>query len=210
MKRSLAVIILCCLVDTASAQVLAEDFDGGVFPPSGWTVVDNSGAGGWLLNSGYGRANYTGGSGECAAIDTDSIGFGLVDTELITPPVMIPPGATLEFDHSFRWYSGGSNEQADVEISAGGGPWTLLQNFSGADDGYPTGVHHSIDLSPFSGTNARIRFRLYDSNWDWWWQVDNVSITGANMIPSMSEWGLALLIVALATVGLRSLTRRFA
>ena len=208
MNRSIAVLLLVCVGTAASAQVLSEDFDGGVFPPPGWTVVDNTGNGGWLLNSGYGRANFTGGALECAAIDTDRIGLGLVDTELISPAVIVPAGAVLEFDHSFRWYSGNMHEQADLEISTGGGPWTLLRNFSFADDGYPVGVHHSIDLSAYAGLSAQVRFRLYNTNWDWWWQLDNVIIRAATSIPSLSEWGLALLATVMATGGLWSLARR--
>ncbi|MEW6071342.1 MAG: choice-of-anchor J domain-containing protein [Planctomycetota bacterium] len=178
MKRSLIALLCLGLADAAAAQVLTEDFDGGVFPPPGWTVADNTGNGPWLLNTDYGRTNYTGGSGACAAIDGDLIGWGALDTELITPSFAVPAGSTLEFDHSFRWYSGGLNEQGDVDISVAGGAWTLLQNFSGGSDGYPTGVHRSIDLGAYAGSNVQIRFRYYDTNWDWWWQVDNVVITG--------------------------------
>jgi len=178
MKLLIALSIFLGLAGPVIADVLSEDFNGGTFPPTGWTVVDNTGNGGWLLNTDYGRSNYTGGDGDAAAIDSDTIGWGEIDTELITPSFVVPAGSTLEFNHSFRWYSGGLNEQADVDVSVNGGPWILLENYSGGDDGYPTGVHKSIDLSSYAGNNAQIRFRYYDSNWDWWWQVDDVVVTG--------------------------------
>jgi len=206
--KLLAASLVILLGGSASGQVLQEDFDGGVFPPPGWVVIDNSGSGEWLLNTDYSRSNFTGGAGRCAAIDTDRIGFGLVDTELVTPAVIVPPGGRLEFDHSFHWYSGGTNEQADVEISVAGGAWSLLRNFSLGDDGYPTGVHHSIDLSAHAGSSVRIRFRLYDSNWDWWWQVDNVVIGPSAIIPVVPEGGPWLQVLLILAAGLILLRRR--
>ncbi len=177
--RFLILAILFALPVTASrADVLSEDFDGGMFPPTGWTLIDNTpGDTGWALNTDFAIDNYTGGTGVCAAIDSDAFGWGAVDAELISPVFVVPVGSTLEFDHSFRWYSGGLNEQADVDISVDGGPWENLANYSGGDDGYPTGVHKSIDLGAYGGRQAQIRFRYYDANWDWWWEVDNVTVT---------------------------------
>ncbi len=176
MKRLLTAILCVALSGSSVAQILNEDFDGGTFPPLGWTVVDTTSNGPWLLNTDYGRANDTGGAGDCAAIDGDAIGWGALDTELITPSFVVPSGASLEFAHSFRWYSGGLIEQGDVDISVGGGPWALLRNYSGADHGYPGGAHESIDLSAYAGSDVRIRFHYYDANWDWWWQIDDVSV----------------------------------
>ncbi len=169
---------LFCLGVTcpATAQALIEDFDGGVFPPPGWTVVDNTLNGPWLTNTAYGRPNYTGGTGECAAIDSDMIGWGMIDTELITPSFVVPAGGALEFDHSFRWTAFAFDEQADVDISVNGGAWTLLNNFSGKSDGYPVGAHKVMDLTMYGGASAQIRFHYYNSNWDYWWQVDNVTV----------------------------------
>jgi hypothetical protein len=177
--RLLLLMFAMSLPSFAMAQALFEDFDGGVFPPSGWTVVDNTGNGPWLLNTDYGRTNFTGGTGVCAAIDGDAIGWGALDTELITPSFSVPWDATLEFDHSFRWYSGGTNEQGDVEISVNGGAWVLLQSFVGGDDGYPAGVRKILSLSPYAGENVQIRFRYYNTNWDWWWQIDNVVVASS-------------------------------
>ena len=120
MKKLATLTVCLSFTGPALGQVLSEDFNG-TFPPTDWMVVDNTGNGGWLLNTDYDEVNDTGGDGTAAAIDSDEIGWGVVDTELITPSFVVPEGATLEFDHSFRWYSGGLNEQADVDISVNGG-----------------------------------------------------------------------------------------
>jgi len=203
MKKLLLLAFCLGLVNPLSADLLNEDFNG-TFPPTGWTVLDNTGSGGWMTDADYcSRGNITGGDGEAAMIDTDCIGWGAVDTELITPSFTVSATSTLEFDHSFRWYSGGTNEQADVDISVNAGPWTLLENYSGGDDGYPAGVHKSIDLSSYAGDDVQIRFRLYDTNWDWWWQVDNVVVTGGGTaVPAVSGWGLILMILILLGTGI--------
>ncbi len=178
--RGIQVLVIGLVISTTAvrADVISEDFDGGTFPPAGWTMVDNTpGSTGWDLNTFFGIANITGGTGECATLDSDYYGWGAIDAELITPSFVVPVGSTLEFDHSFRWYSGGLNEQADVDISINGGAWTNLANYSGGDNGYPTGVHISIDLGAYAGQQAQVRFRYYDANWDWWWEVDNVRVT---------------------------------
>ncbi len=176
----LLVIVSALLMSTVQADVISEDFDSGTFPPTGWTLIDNTpDPNGWQLNSYFAMLNYTGGTGECASLNSDFYGWGLIDAELITPTFVVPDSSTLEFDHSFRWYSGGLYEQADVDISISGGAWINLANYSGGDDGYPVGVHKSIDLSSHAGQQAQIRFRYYDANWDWWWQIDNVRVTGS-------------------------------
>jgi len=150
-----------------------EDFNaGGAFPPGSWTVRDNTGNGDWQLNTYFGEGNYTLGDGTCAMVDSDWYGMVDLDTELISMSFTVPTGATLEFDHDFDWYSGGNDEKCDVDIDVGAG-WVNLIGWSGNDY---TG-HVSVDLSGYAGQSAQIRFRYYDANWEWHWQVDDVGVT---------------------------------
>lgn len=69
-------------------------FDSGVFPPEGWTVVDNAGNGlVWMLSSDWGDLNYTSGKGEAAEASSHSIldehNKHSFDTELVTPVISV-------------------------------------------------------------------------------------------------------------------------
>ena len=167
-----------------------EDFEGGI--PADWTLVDNLGNGGWLLNTDYGNPNYTPGSGLCADIDSDEIGSVDVDAEMITHLFTVPASAaTLEFDNEFNWYSGGNDEKGDVDIWTSARGWTNLLRFQGEDVQY---THESVDLSAYAGEEAQIRFHYYDANYEMRWQVDNVGVTPEPMTLTMlALGGLALM-----------------
>ena len=124
MKRILMIAACLGLANLASAQLALEDFESGTFPPTGWTTVDNVGNGDvWQTSSFWTHGNLSGGTGECAAADSDDIGPGfLFDSELITPAFDIP-GADyyLEFDHYFNSITG---DQGAVDVSVGGGLWS--------------------------------------------------------------------------------------
>ncbi len=150
-----------------------EDFDGGPWPPAGWTIVDNIGNGqSWDTSSAFTHGNAAG-QGECAAIDSDDYGTVPIDGELITHSFDVPAvGLTLEFDHYFDWLG---PEYADVDIRVAGGAWTNLLQYT-AD----TGGHEVIDMDPYVGMDVEIRFHYYNANWEWYWHVDNVGlISGA-------------------------------
>lgn len=149
-----------------------EDFDSGVWPPVGWTTIDNTGNGDWNTNTFYFDGNTTGGTGECATIDSDYIGTVDIDCELISPAFDIPAiGTTLEFDMDYQNYA--LIDYADVDIDVGGG-WVNLVSYH-ADNG--PNVHVVLDLSAYAGvTGAKIRFHYYLANWAWWWEVDNVAL----------------------------------
>lgn len=184
------------LAGLASAD-LVEDFTTGI--PSDWTIVDNTGNGGWQTNGDYGDPNWTGVSGDdfglCAHIDSDDIGSVDVDTELISPFFAVPDGAILDFDTNYNTYTGA--DYADTAISLDGTTWTTLLSWHGDEDEQGTwwgdGVHISVAIpSEFYGQDAQIRFHYYDANWEWYWQVDNVSVVPAPS--SIALLGLAGLV----------------
>ena len=176
MRRLLALAFCLGLANAAGAQVLSEDFDSGTWPPAGWTVVDNTGNGSWELNTYFGRPNYTpGGTGDCAAIDSDWYGSVDVDGELWTVPFDLPATAvTLEFDMDYQNFAG--YDYADVDISLdSGATWTNLVSYN-AD----LTQHSSVDLGAYANnTGVILRFHYYIANYYWWWQIDNVVIDTA-------------------------------
>ncbi len=164
--------------------------------PAGWTVTDNAGVGcDWATNLDFSRVfdNFTGGTGICAMQDSDFCGSGTyLDTELITHTFVVPGSASLEYDTNYQDLSSTSGDLADVDIDIGGG-WVNLLSWNedhGAFYALP-GEHVVIDLAAFAGETATLRFHYWDNNgtgWDWYWQVDNVTVTGSTPVEP-TTWG---------------------
>jgi len=154
--------------------VLEEDFE--TWPPAGWTIFDNGGDCVWDSNVIIGRTNYTGGSGNCAIADSDTCGeLTTMDTELRSPVIDLSgvANALLEFKTDYDYYA---SDVATVDISTNGGStWTNLLTWS-EDHWGPLTVQ--IDLTPYVGSaTVIIRFH-YVGAYDWWWEIDDVVITG--------------------------------
>ncbi len=169
-----------------------ENFNSGALP-AGWAVIDNLGGGhDWRFNNPGNRANLTGGTDGFAIVDSDFYGSGnSQDTELWTPSLDMSGQAsvTLEFKYDFRWWSGGGDEVANVDVSIDGGTiWTNVWTRSGASDRGPkTAV---VDISAIAANEADVivRFHYFDATFDYWWQVDDVKI--GNIICTPEAGGL--------------------
>lgn len=156
-------------VEIPYAESFYEDFEGD-FPPEGWDVVINNGAG-WMRNDAWGRDNLTPGTGYAAAADSDAFGTGM-DTELWTPPIDLSGAsqALLSFANNFQVFS---TDEAYIDVSIDGGTsWTNVAYWD-YDNG-PT--IETVDLSAYTGEVIRLRFRYVALGWDWYWQVDDVTI----------------------------------
>ena len=189
--KALALAAAVMLAGTASAAFF-EDFEGGI--PGTWTLVDNTGNGGWAINTYFGDDNWTSGGGLCATIDSDYYGQVDIDAELISPAIVVPSGAALEFDTNYITYTGADYADTDISLD-GGASWMNLLSWHGDEDEQGTfwgdGVHISVDLFDFAGEEAMFRFHYYDANWEWYWQVDNFTVTPAP--GALALLGLAVL-----------------
>lgn len=166
---------------TTGTAMLQETFDTW-FKPAGWTLRDNAASGAkWTFDDQHKRYNWTGGSGGFAIIDSDLFGEVSVDAELRTP-VMDLSGfnnAQLSFKTDFYHYS---TEIADVDVSIdGGGTWTNIWRKSGLDYRVKT---ETLDISQFArNQNVVIRFRYYNAYWEWFWSVDDVTVSVSSPVP---------------------------
>ncbi len=163
--------------------LLSEDFAAGI--PASWTVVDGGSGGGaastWTTANPGNRTIGAPFADPWAIVDSDNAGTTATqDEQLITPVINASSCTTvrLEFSNQFRWYSGGGNEIADVDVSINGGPWQNVLRMQGGSDGYTTPNTKSIDISSLTAgqANVRVRFYYYQGNYDWWWAIDNVVI----------------------------------
>ncbi|MBI5055712.1 MAG: SMP-30/gluconolactonase/LRE family protein, partial [Nitrospirae bacterium] len=178
-----------------TSYLMNESFENGL--PAGWTVIDNAGSGAvWRFDDPLNRGNQTGGSGSFAIADSDNAGAVNMNTEMRTPVLNMSNMSTvkLEFRTDFRYYSSGGAEVADVDVSVNGGTdWSTVWHKTGAD--YRGPHTESIDITgTAAGKNSVIiRFHYYGANYDWWWQVDDVKISGtitSNILAQSFENGL--------------------
>jgi len=165
---------------TVNALLLSEDFE--TWPLSGWSIVDNAPDGGGSGCVWYGdddleddsEGNLTGGSGNFADADSDNCGMQSMDTELISPPFDASPYEAILVD--FSYHKGYGSDAADVDLFDGAN-WNTIWTAPSNTDG------RAMAKGPSSTADARVRFHYYDAYWDYWWQVDDVRISGATCVP---------------------------
>jgi hypothetical protein len=162
--------------------LLNETFSGGI--PATWTVVNGgNGPDTWTTANPCNRTIGAPFASPWAMVDSDCAGSGrLQDEQLITPSLNASSCArvVLEFSNQFRWYSGGLEEVADVDVSVDGGTtWTNVFRVQALNDGYPTANTKVVDITDLAAgkPNVKIRFHYYNANYDWWWAIDNVKVT---------------------------------
>ncbi len=165
-----------------SSYLIQEGFDTGI--PSDWTI-ENGGTcpatWSWFEPSTYACSGRPLLDGPAVIADSDCAGTscGIMDESLLTP-VFSTVGCSkvhLAFLHNFKSYTGAGFENADVDVSADGGTsWNTvfhLDESLGSSSG-----DISLDMTSEIGgtTQARIRFRYYGANYDWWWSIDSVRV----------------------------------
>ncbi|MCG3126232.1 MAG: hypothetical protein CHACPFDD_01062 [Phycisphaerae bacterium] len=188
MRKYLGILILGAVTTAAYGQ-LSENFNSGI--PATWAIVDLLGGGAvspfnWTTNNLEGRANWTPaadpGPNDLAAHADSDHHAGNFDIALVSPSFTVP-GSNAKLDYDTNYQNFALIDDAETEISTNGGAtWTSLlhwQEDHGTFQGWP-GVHVQLDLSAYAGQTAQIRFHYYEpvsGGFDWWWQVDNVSVT---------------------------------
>jgi N-acetylneuraminic acid mutarotase len=157
-----------------SAPLVSESFDAPT-TPAGWTVVDRTGKGGWAFNDPGNRGNLTGGTGGFAIADSDAAGSGSVtDTDLVTPVFDLTGAATplLRFNSDYRDL--GADDSGEVDVTTdGGATWRTVWQATTSRRG--PRVEEVALTAVANQASVQLRFR-YRGTWDWWWQVDNVSV----------------------------------
>lgn len=149
------------------AIILYEDFEDGIFPPSGWNHIANNPNATWQLNETSHSGSY------CAGCDYDENYTDIQDEWLITPPLDFM--GYREFYLSFWWshsYYWGVNPYDHYDLNVfisldSGDSWLLLWNESLVDnftsyEWIDTTMGAHIDLSEFyDETDMLIGFQYY-------------------------------------------------
>lgn len=186
-KRFLVAATALAVAGSAPALAqLSENFDAGI--PATWSAVKilASSPFNWTTNNLEQRPNWTAPVGNntslCAHADSDHHA-GNFDIALVSPSFVVPGGGNAKLDYDTNYQNFANIDIGNVDISTNGGAtWTTLlhwQEDHGAFQANP-GVHVTINLNAFAGQNAQVRWHYFEptgGGFDWWWQVDNVSVT---------------------------------
>jgi len=164
------------------------------FPPVGWTVTDNIGGScTWTRNDAFAtaRPNYAGGIGFAADADSDKCGSGsTMDTELRTFTIDLTGvhTATLQYMTSYNDIATGG-DFADVDVSIDGGvTWDNLLQWDADHSPNGPGELVNLDLTPYAGQpQVMVRYHYYLATYDWWWEVDQVNISGCYVPGAASD-----------------------
>ncbi|WP_431964830.1 carboxypeptidase regulatory-like domain-containing protein [Actinacidiphila sp. bgisy160] len=167
----------------------AFDYAGGGFQsfdtaskPAGWSIVNHTDSGGWGFDDPLTRGNQTGGDGGFAQVDDYALGWGEVDTELISPDYDLSAQTrpTLEFDTALPSLWRFNDPTADIDVSTDGGDhWENLWHHTDVVEG-PS--HQTVPLAAYAGKpSVRLRFHFAGSLTGIW-QLDNVAVGTRSLV----------------------------
>ncbi|QFZ72121.1 galactose oxidase [Streptomyces fagopyri] len=144
--------------------------------PEGWTVRNNTAAGGWQFDDPLNRGNQTGATGRFAEVDDFALGWAPADTELISPAYDFSAerAPELQFDTALPSLYRVGDLTADVDASTdGGATWTTLWHHTDIVAGP---AHETVPLTRYAGKKSvRIRFH-FTGSLTGIWQIDDVSV----------------------------------
>jgi hypothetical protein len=150
---------------------IEEHFEG-AFPPTGWTVHNDSGCG-WTALGGFVQ-NYAGGDGNAAMVDLYPCWGGAdTDATLVSPRLDLSTSHTASVGFFLSLFEGADSQpRLDIDASAdGGATWTTLRSETRDNNGMGPGALIELDLSAFSGaSDVRVRFR-FRARPPWGWLV---------------------------------------
>jgi hypothetical protein len=206
---------------TAATPQITEDFDSGVFPPAGWSVVQNEPGSPIIWESlpcGDLGGNFTNGSGDVACANSDFPGSGYeYDTDLVTESYNFCASVNSGMTLTANYANIGVTDTFAIECSTdAGGSWTVFLEWHEDHGSFmaPPGEDISLDISALDGEPSVIcRFRYYDTatnDWNWYIQIDDfvlesdgvittpgVPDCGGGGVPATTGIGLMLLVLAL-------------
>ncbi|NTW26087.1 MAG: hypothetical protein HGA37_15420, partial [Lentimicrobium sp.] len=170
---------------TPPLVLLGENFDE---TTNNWIKINNSSGGtpenaAWTLRpDGYTVSSNTFHSNDGSQFymsNSDASGSECTTATILQSPEMSTIGyssLSLSFWHHYRYYNG--NESGKVEVSLNGTDWTEIDIYTSNQGTATAFVNVNLNLDSYINQSSfYVRFK-YDATYDWWWVIDNVSITG--------------------------------
>ena len=170
-------------LSSGNGTALNETFAAGI--PATWTIVDGGSGGGtaatWTTDNPGGRTFASPLLAPVAIVDSDFAGAAATqDEQLLTPAMNLATATTvtLQFDQYFNRYTSGFAEIADVDVRSTltAGAWVNVLRQQSASS--PNPDHKTIDLTAQAagGLNVQVRFHYYNAKYEFFWEVDNVTV----------------------------------
>ena len=157
----------------------AQSFDAPAIP-DGWTVDTATGAAGWNFTDTLNRGNRTGGSGHFAQIDDYALGWGPVDSSLVSPVYDLSAQTAPVLDFSSAIATGLDDQTESVDVTTdGGSTWNTVWSAGTtpvSDD------HHEISLAAYAGKpSVQVRFH-FTGSLAGYWEIDDVSVGARTLV----------------------------
>jgi len=205
--------VLTASVSPIASTILEEDFNGAT---NDWTTIDNTiGVGlespAWTLRpDGYSNASYyvtetfhSNDNSQFYMTNSDAPATSSVSVNtILQSPAFSTLGyaeASINYYQAYKLFADYMATTAKVEASTDGSTWTTLQDntvsvgddweLAGTSDGF---VSASVPLTAafLNQPVVYIRFN-YSSGWEYYWAIDNVSITGTTPVDVTYTWSPA-------------------
>lgn len=164
--------------DTGFVSIFLDDFESG---DGNWLISNDGGTCVWEIVD-INAQLYTlptPASGDILTADSDLCGSGttLLSTATLSDPVDLSSYSLVKVDFDSDWRIFDSADEALLDISVdGGNSWINLLHYDGVS---VRDTHVQIDVSSIAGNQDSVVFRFVSiqPGWDWWWAIDNFSIS---------------------------------
>lgn len=162
---------------SGSDVTLVEEYFASGGTPAGWQVTDEAGTGAiWVFNDPNGRGNRTGGAGGFVIADSDHHGQVSMRTSLITPSMNCSSLSSVTLEFKTDYYSSSGDEVVHVDVVSG----TSTQTVWSKTLSYFGPQAETVDISTEAAGKSDVTVRFhYEAFYDWWWQLDDVKVTGS-------------------------------
>lgn len=169
----------------AGATLAAADFESGL--PAGWTVTHSTTGCGlfpqWTDTDPAVRGNLTGGSGKFMIADSDNCGESAdMATDLLSPVLDLTgvgAGNALQitFNSDYRDLCDRPEDEVSLDVW-NGSAWITVLDLCFFNRRGPR-LESFVTTAANGVPGARVRWH-YAADWDWWWQVDNVTLSASS------------------------------
>jgi hypothetical protein len=166
---------LSASVDVNAMLLFTEDFESSL-KFNIRNEGDNSGTSGnstWYRETGV----YDNGT-IYARVNSDGYGSFDMDESLITPEFDASnmSSVSISFDQNLRIFS---DEIASLDVWDGSS-WNIVEAYTTdqGDNTIPTPSNKVLDLTAYKNDRMKLRFRYYNANFDYYWIIDNIIVSG--------------------------------